>query len=117
MKSEVKKMRISFNTDPKYFKKVYQFTFTYNLTEGARVLPIEVATDYWRLLLADKFSQLDSWITFIEDVNQRAVTRDTWDMILEFCNYLDKTPDLSQYDEEGAWPSIIDEFVEYLRDL
>lgn len=113
----MQEMRIQFNTNPKYFKQVYQFTFTYNLTDGARVLPIEVATDYWRLLLADKFSRLEDWITFIEDVNQRSVTRDTWDMILEFCIYLDKNPDLDEYDEEGAWPSIIDEFVEYLKAL
>lgn len=110
-------MRIKFNNDPVYFKKVYQFTFTYNLPEGARVLPIEVATDYWRLLLEDKFSKLNEWITFIEEVYKKNVTRDTWEMILEFSIYLDKTPDLSAYDEEGSWPSIIDEFVEYLREL
>lgn len=110
-------MRANFSTDPKFFKQVYQFTFTYNLADGSRVLPIEVATDYWRLLLSDKFSKLDDWIKFIEEVNQRAVTRDTWDMILEFCIYLDNNPNLEDYDEEGAWPSIIDEFVEYLRDL
>lgn len=110
-------MRLRFNNDPKYFKQVYQFTFTYNLAEGARVLPIEVATDYWRLLLSDKFSKLDEWITFIQDVYKKSVTRDTWDMILEFSIYLESSPDLNEYDDEGSWPSIIDEFVEYLKDL
>lgn len=116
MKKEIKRMRIDFNNDPKYFKSVYQFTFTYNLSEGSRVLPIDTAVAYWNLLLADKFSKLQEWVTFVTDVYQRSVTRDTWDMILEFSQYLDKNPDLSEYDEEGSWPSIIDEFVEYLKE-
>lgn len=36
-------------------------------------------------------------------------------MIWDFAKYMRQDPDLVEYDEEGAWPSAIDEFVEYLK--
>lgn len=37
-------------------------------------------------------------------------------MILEFANYIPNDPDLENYDLEASWPSVIDEFVEYLKE-
>lgn len=55
------------------------------------------------------------WITFLTETQKRAVSKDTWNMILEFAVYHETDTELSSYDEEAAWPSVIDEFVEYLR--
>ncbi|KAF5099731.1 hypothetical protein DV451_002869 [Geotrichum candidum] len=117
MRAKVKELNVSLNHDPAFFKSVYQFTFSYNLTDGARVLPIDTAVEIWTLLLKDKFALFDKWITFTTDVYGKSVTRDTWNMILEFSIYAASDPNLEQYDEEGAWPSVIDEFVEYVKDL
>ncbi|KAE9444668.1 hypothetical protein C3L33_23435, partial [Rhododendron williamsianum] len=46
--------------------------------------------------------------------HNKAISRDTWSQLLEFARMVD--PTLSNYDAEGAWPYLIDEFVEYLNE-
>ncbi|XP_056173430.1 uncharacterized protein LOC115666174 isoform X2 [Syzygium oleosum] len=46
--------------------------------------------------------------------HNKAISRDTWSQLLEFARTVD--PTLSNYDAEGAWPYLIDEFVEYLNE-
>ncbi|KAH9612824.1 hypothetical protein KSS87_008259 [Heliosperma pusillum] len=44
--------------------------------------------------------------------HNKAISRDTWAQLLEFVRSVD--PQLANYDAEGAWPYLIDEFVDYL---
>ncbi|AQK56589.1 Defective in cullin neddylation protein [Zea mays] len=46
--------------------------------------------------------------------HNKAISRDTWAQLLEFVKTID--PQLTNYDEEGAWPYLIDEFVDYLKE-
>ena len=41
----------------------------------------------------------------------KAITRDTWSQALEFSRSIG--PELEGYDPAGAWPYLIDEFVEH----
>ena len=44
-------------------------------------------------------------------VASQAITKDTWYQLFEFAKQFGD--DLSSYDENGAWPYLIDEFVEW----
>ncbi|KAL0009448.1 hypothetical protein SO802_010950 [Lithocarpus litseifolius] len=46
--------------------------------------------------------------------HNKAISRDTWSQLLEFARSVD--PALTNYDADGAWPYLIDEFVEYLNE-
>ncbi|KAK9989764.1 hypothetical protein SO802_030003, partial [Lithocarpus litseifolius] len=46
--------------------------------------------------------------------HNKAISRNTWSQLLEFARTVD--PALTNYDAEGAWPYLIDEFVEYLNE-
>ncbi|MQM17181.1 hypothetical protein Taro_050149 [Colocasia esculenta] len=46
--------------------------------------------------------------------HNKAISRDTWSQLLEFAKTVDSA--MSNYDAEGAWPYLIDEFVEYLME-
>ena len=95
------------------FKDLYQFTFSFGLDRsvGQRSLPTDMAVQLWELVFTqDKPPILDRWCGFLNESDTRGISRDTWNMFLDFCQSVE--PDLSNYDESEAWPSLFDDFVD-----
>ncbi len=44
----------------------------------------------------------------------KVVTKDVWEMLLTFLNDVSQK-DMADYDDEGAWPVLIDDYVEWCR--
>ncbi|KAI8990376.1 Cullin binding-domain-containing protein [Trametes punicea] len=53
------------------------------------------------------------WFEFLEKSGVKGVSKDVWQMFLEFVRSIDAK--FERYDPEAAWPSTIDDFVEYAR--
>eukprot|EP00096_Caligus_rogercresseyi_P006562 TRINITY_DN230_c0_g1_i2.p1 TRINITY_DN230_c0_g1~~TRINITY_DN230_c0_g1_i2.p1 ORF type:complete len:290 (+),score=68.93 TRINITY_DN230_c0_g1_i2:119-988(+) len=101
--------------DPTVFKDFYQFTFNYAKNSRQKGLDLDLALAYWNIVLEGRFKFLDIWSKFLKENHKRSIPKDTWNLLLDFATTVNE--DLTNYDEEGAWPVLIDDFVEYARPL
>ncbi|GJQ80059.1 hypothetical protein Trydic_g19346 [Trypoxylus dichotomus] len=100
------------------FKDLYRFTFKFGLDvpNGQRILFTDIAILLWKLVFTVREPPiLGRWLKFLEcHPSIRGIPRDTWNMFLNFSETVGN--DLSSYDDNEAWPSLFDDFVEYEND-
>jgi DCN1-like protein 1/2 len=102
------------DTNPRDFKEFYKWIFDLVKEEGERkTIDAQVAIDMWNLVFLKQFPLLPKWVTFIQEKGTKTVSRDVWLQLFDFAK--DVKPDLSNFDPDGAWPGIIDEFVTFVR--
>ncbi len=110
--------------DDAYFKKVYRHTFIAGKEQNQKAMSLENALVYWGLLftapsrpwVTKSHNWLDLWTTFLKEKWTRSVNRDMWNMTLEFATKTLNDETLSFWSEDGAWPSVIDDFVAWCRE-
>ena len=90
----------------------YRFAFFVCREAGHRALHVEAACEAWAVALRGRFRLLQPWCRFCRSCGRRTVSEDTWRQVLDFARSVHE--DLSNYDPMGAWPVLIDEFVEEL---
>ncbi|KAF8266045.1 defective in Cullin neddylation protein 1 [Lactarius quietus] len=137
IKGTIPRLRKKLGSDPVYFRRVYLYTFEFARSEGQRSLGLELALAFWGLLLphglkggalrsqdpgGDDLMKVDGgwteehtqlWYEFLAEKNIKGISKDTWAMFLAFIRSIDAK--FETYDVYGAWPSTIDDFVEWAR--
>jgi DCN1-like protein 1/2 len=113
LRDRIPQLRSQMN-DINSFRPFYQFIFNFARDPGSRNLSVETGVGLWKLLLEERYSLLSNWLAFLEHREKKHdISRDVWNMLLDF---LETNKDgLFAYDSEGAWPVMIDEFVDYLN--
>ncbi|GAM19850.1 hypothetical protein SAMD00019534_030250 [Acytostelium subglobosum LB1] len=93
------------------FKEFYCYIFDYGMQPNQRVQSLDMAIGLWEVALTAKYKDLKHWCEFLRQKNQ-GVSRDTWNQMLDFVRIVND--DITKYDPEASWPTLIDEYVEYL---
>ena len=109
--------------DTAHFKKVYKYVFVAGRERDQKALSLENALIYWQMLFSppglewktQHHDWLELWKSFLNEKWTRSVNRDMWNMTLEFALKTLSDETLSFWGEDGAWPSVIDDFVEWCR--
>ena len=99
------------------FKDLYRFTYGFGLDidEGQKTLPIQIALALWKIVFARQPPQfIEQWYKFLDEKQVKGISRDTWNMFLHLVENVKY--DFSNYDISEAWPSLFDEFVEYMQE-
>jgi DCN1-like protein 1/2 len=84
--------------------------------KGQKCVQLDVALGMWRLLLAEQrhWPLIDEWCEFLQKHHaNRAVSKDTWSQLYDFIKTI--KPDFSNFDETAAWPYLLDEFVQHMK--
>eukprot|EP00484_Ammonia_sp_Unknown_P018877 CAMPEP_0197024110 /NCGR_PEP_ID=MMETSP1384-20130603/4754_1 /TAXON_ID=29189 /ORGANISM="Ammonia sp." /LENGTH=255 /DNA_ID=CAMNT_0042452449 /DNA_START=191 /DNA_END=958 /DNA_ORIENTATION=+ len=107
-------------SDEKQFKEFYKWIFHHvKEDEKKKTIPTELAIQLWQIVLSTKkhsMPLLEGWLKFSEKAqasNMQVVSRDVWEQIYDF---LRETKSVDDYDDNGAWPVAVDEFVEFLQE-
>ncbi|KAI9056943.1 DUF298-domain-containing protein [Trametes sanguinea] len=98
----------------KAFSELYAFCFNLAKPPTGRNIDIETASAFWSVLVAPKYPIMNDILKFIADKGTlKGVNKDLWNMTLEFCRTV--RPDLSNYEADGAWPTMLDDFVAWKK--
>ncbi|KAF5682925.1 Defective in cullin neddylation 1 [Fusarium circinatum] len=122
--AHLRKLTKSLSSDPTLFKKVYRHTFVAGRDGDQKALNLETALVYWDILFAPPGMEwktpnrnwLELWKSFLDAKWTRSVNKDMWNMTLEFALKSLSDESLSFWNEDGAWPSVIDDFVDWCRE-
>ncbi|XP_065856195.1 defective in cullin neddylation protein AAR3 [Euphorbia lathyris] len=98
--------------DSAEFSRFYDFVFFMCRGNGQKNITVSKAVTAWRLVLAGRFRLLNQWCDYVQKNQKHNIPEDTWQQVLAFSRCVHEN--LEGYDPEGAWPVLIDEFVEYM---
>ncbi|OAA40982.1 defective in cullin neddylation protein 1 [Metarhizium rileyi] len=115
----IRRLSSMLSTNHSVFKKVYKYTFVAGREGDQKALSLENALIYWGMLFStpgmvwksENHDWLDLWKTFLNERWTRSINKDMWNMTLEFAVKSVADESLSFWNEDGAWPSVIDDFV------
>ncbi|XP_010917055.1 defective in cullin neddylation protein AAR3 isoform X2 [Elaeis guineensis] len=100
------------SVDSRNFNCFYDFVFFFCCESGQKNITVQRAITAWRLVLNGRFRLLNQWCNFVQEHQRHNISEDTWQQVLAFSRCVNE--DLEGYDPKGAWPVLIDDFVEHM---
>jgi len=107
-------------------KEFYIYVFSLAKAEGQRNVDIETAVALWSVILIPRYPIIADLLAYIAEVNgddkeegqkppkvYKGITKDQWQMTWNFVSTV--RSDLSDYDEDGGWPTLFDELVAWKK--
>ncbi|KAF1999878.1 DUF298-domain-containing protein [Amniculicola lignicola CBS 123094] len=124
-KAHVESLKRSLPTSLEAFTKIYKFTFGFAKPEGSKQVLLDFAIAYWELLFESPLSAVkwtlpnspwsQWWAEFLRTSVKQSISKDVWTETLKFAQMTLNDESMSFWSEEASWPSVIDEFVDWVK--
>ncbi|XP_048594121.1 uncharacterized protein LOC106387573 isoform X2 [Brassica napus] len=103
---------------PSNFADFYAYAFTYSLTEEKQEsIDIETICQLLDTVMGSTFRpQVDYFVEYLKIQNDyKVINMDQWMGFYRFCNEI-SFPEMTEYNPELAWPLVLNNFVEWIRE-
>lgn len=103
--------------DQSEFLEFYRFVFKFNLEGTKRTIDKETIAMLLPIVIdTNRAPHLNEFIEFLglEECKHPHITLDQWTQFLQFEKQMNQ--DLSNFDDNDAWPLLLDEFVDWMRE-
>jgi len=108
LKAQFKALRSELD-DAVKFKEIYRFAFSFTKEQDQKILDLTMGCNLLELIMGDK-PHTKIFLKFMkEQTSYKAFNLDQWMNYLEFSRTIKE--DFSNYDENSAWPVLIDEYA------
>ena len=116
-KNVIPRLRQQLSNQSKH-KDVYKAAFGFNIEPPSKNIGIDIAIALWDLFITEQQCQfMGKWKQFLEKKNEKgellAITRDNWDLFYEL--HEQTGGDLRNFEDDGGWPTLFDEFIEFME--
>eukprot|EP01134_Creolimax_fragrantissima_P008414 CFRG8414T1 len=91
------------------YKELYSYAFEFSKADRQKNILIDTAKAMLKLLFDDRWTSIDDFIMYLEQSSYQVINRDQWMNVLEFSHTVNQ--DFTNYDVDGAWPVMLDEYV------
>ncbi|KAF2111468.1 Cullin binding-domain-containing protein [Lophiotrema nucula] len=125
-KAHINFLKKSLPSDKTKFTEIYKFSFQLGKTAQQKAIPLENAAGFWELLFSSPMSPvqwrtpnspwIDWWGEFLTSKWKKSVNKDMWNETLKFAQMTLDDEQISFWNEESSWPSVIDDFVEFVKE-
>lgn len=123
LRSAILQRRAQLGSSREIFKNVYNHAFVLGLQGNQKSLVPDVALEFWPLLFGPtgfewrtkRTPWLEWWLEFQSTKWKKAVNRDLWRQTLNFAVETMRDESLGFWNEDSSWPSVVDEFVEWVK--
>jgi len=103
------------NLDQKQFRDFFKFTFLFSREGTHRTIEKDLVADLLPIAICGRSCHEETFLKFLEASSTTRVTLDQWCSFLEFSVKVGAAPGFEGYEEDGAWPLLLDEYVEQLK--
>lgn len=98
--------------DQKPFRDFFKFTFLFSREGTHRTIEKDLVADLLPIACCGRSAHEDSFLKFLAASSTTRVTLDQWCSFLEFSAKVGAAPGFEGYEEDSAWPLLLDEYVE-----
>lgn len=124
-KGYIKNLKRELPVSRDLFERIYKYAFTIAKTGNSKQATLDQAIVFWDLLFSSNLSPikwssastpwLDWWKEFLTTSFKKSVNKDMWNETLKFAKLTLADEDMTFWTEESSWPSVIDDFVEWVK--